>query len=67
MIVTSPSLMEKFVAQARIAVAYHRLGYSRMAELQFDPNVLVRLMDQLGELLDELDAIPPHDRVGEPK
>lgn len=51
-----PTTAEKVIAQARIAAEYHRLGYKSTTE--FDADVMVRLMDQLGELVDELDAAP---------
>lgn len=55
-----PSPAEKVIAQARIAAEYHRLGYRNTTE--FDANVMVRLMDQLGEMVDELDTAPGPDK-----
>lgn len=57
-----PTPAEKVIAQARIAAEYHRLGYRSTTE--FDANVMVRLMDQLGELVDDLDAQPSQLRSG---
>jgi hypothetical protein len=54
------SLADQIIAQARIAVAYHRLGYGS----EFDADVMIRLMDQLGEIVDQFDgdsAGKPHD------
>lgn len=46
---------EAVIAAARAAAAYHQLGYSRLAEMRFDANEMIRLMDKLVEALDELD------------
>ena len=51
------SLTEQIIAHARIAVEYHRIGYRPNSE--FDADVMIRLMDQLGEIVDRFDEGEP--------
>ncbi len=54
MLGTDMPLVDQVVAQSRIAVAYHRAGPGLGSD--FDATVMLRLMDQLGDLIDKLDA-----------
>lgn len=43
------------IERARIAVQYHRKGYGAQG-LGWSANLMLQLMDQLGEALDDLDG-----------